>query len=702
MQVETPLLAGIACLALIDRFYQRQSNLQPTIEQQILGDHPDTLLTVSRKAEAQGYLTRLLYLNDQRLAMPTFPAIVEDKDGQLSVILSVVRTHVTLANPLTGIHKIPRQQFVESWNGRVLSVTYVPNFGNLGNKTHEIFQQFLPMLRPYWGMLAWVGIISLVLQLLGLITPLFAQITIDKVLAYGNYSLLHLILLGMLFVTGAQLTSSALREVLLAHALKRINLSLTIQFFNHILSLPPQILSQWRVGDFTVRFAENEKLLELVSQSGFKIIVDSLTILFYLFVLLSQNAKLTGMALLFVAAYGLVLVISTPLLRANDQRVFARRQAVESHLIEAISGIETIKAIATESLFFEQGVSLIAKALSAEFKGALLAFNIGLISNLINQVSTVASLGYGAKLTINGELTAGELVAFNLMLGLLLTPLQSLIGVWDELQEIRISFERLNDVLVLPSEHQDPTAVMPKISGHVSLKNVCFRYDGGEQDVLCDINLEVLPGQKIAIVGRSGSGKTTLAKLLGKLLQPTSGKIFIDNIDNSNIELSSYRRQLGVVEQHPFLFNGTLRENIAKADPTADLESVVAAAKLAGAHEFIEKLPMDYDTQIGERGITLSGGQRQRLAIARALLTNPRILILDEPTASLDSESERIIQQNLEQQIASRTTFIFAHRLSTVRNADLILVLEQGRIVERGTHEQLLARSGLYSYLYTS
>lgn len=701
VQVETPILAGIACLAMIDRFYQRQSNLQPTIEQQILGSRPDTLLTVSRKAEAQGYLTRLLHLNDQRLAMPTFPAIAEDKDGQLSVILSVTRTHVTLANPLTGIHKIPRQQFVDSWDGRVLTVTYVPNFGNLGNQTHEIFQQFLPMLRPYWGILAWIGIISLVLQLLGLIAPLFAQITIDKVLAYGNYSLLHLMLLGMLIVTASQLASGALREVLLAHALKRISLSLTIQFFNHILSLPAQIISQWRVGDFTVRFAENEKLLELVSQSGFKIIIDSLTILFYLFVLLSQNAKLTGVALLFVAAYGLVLVISTPLLRANDQRVFVRRQAVESHLIEAISGIETIKAIATESLFLQQGVSLITKAVSVEFKGALLAFNIELISNLINQTSTIAILGYGALLTINGELTTGELVAFNVMLGLLLSPLQSLIGVWDELQEIRISFERLNDVLVLPLEHQDPTTIMPKISGHVNLKNLCFRYDGGEQDILCDINLEILPGQKIAIVGRSGSGKTTLAKLLSKLLQPTSGKIYIDNIDISNIELSSYRHQLGVVEQHPFLFNGTIRENIAKADPTADLASVVAAAKLAGAHEFIEKLPLEYDTQIGERGITLSGGQRQRLAIARALLTNPRILILDEPTASLDSESERIIQQNLEQQIADRTTFIFAHRLSTVRNADLIVVLEQGKIVERGTHAQLLEQGGLYSHLYT-
>lgn len=696
--VETPVLAGIACLATIDCFYQRQSNLQQTIEQQVLEGRPDTMIAVSRKAEAQGYLTRLLYLNDRRLAM-VIPAIVESNDSQLSVILSVSRTHVTLANPLTGIHLIPRQQFVASWNGQLLSVSYVPSFSNVGNQTHQIFQQFLPIVRPYRSELAWICIISLALQLLGLIGPLFSQIIIDKVLVYGNYSLLHLMLLGMLFVTGAQLASSALREVLITHALKRISVSLLLRFLNHILSLPPKILSKWQVGDFTIRFQENEKLLQLVSQSGFKIIVDSLTILFYLLVLLNQNAKLTSVALLFVAVYGFVLVFSTPRLRANDRRIFERRKQVESHLIEAVSGIETIKSIATESLFFQQGVNLITLAGLAEFKGGLLAFNIELLSNLINQVSAVVILGYGAKLTIDGALTAGELVAFNFMLGLLLTPLQSLISVWDEIQEIRISFERLNDVLVLPPEHQNPTAVMPTISGYVNLKNVCFRYDESEEDVLSNINLEVLPGQKIAIVGRSGSGKTTLVKLLSKLLQPTKGQVRIDNIDISNIELSSYRRQLGVVEQHPFLFNGTIRENIAKAEPSADLESVMAAAKLAGADEFIENLPMDYDTQIGERGIVLSGGQRQRLVIARALLTNPRILILDEPTASLDSESERVIQQNLEQQMAGRTTFIIAHRLSTVRSADLIVVLDRGKIVESGTHEQLLEQGGLYSYL---
>ncbi len=481
-----------------------------------------------------------------------------------------------------------------------------------------------------------------------------------------------------------------------------------MRFLDHILSLPKAIFSQWQVGDFTVRFQENEKLLQLIAQSGFKIIIDSITIVFYLVILLSKNAQLTGIALIFVAAYGVTLLISTPLLRANDRRVFERKRELESYLIEAVSNIETIKAIATEKLFFRQGVNRILKTQLAEFKGALIAFNIGLISNLINQASTIVILGYGAFLVITptetgqNQLTPGELVAFNGLLGLLLTPLQNLIGVWDELQEMRISFERVNDVLVLPSEEQNPDVILPSLKGWVRLENVYFSYEGSESHVLTDINLEVDPGEKIALVGKSGSGKTTLANLLTRLLQPTQGKLLVDGIDLSNIDLSSYRRQLGVVEQNPFLFNGTIRENIAKANPNADLDTVVAAAKLAGADEFIDSFPLKYDTQIGERGMTLSGGQRQRLVIARALLTDPSILILDEPTAALDSESERIMLENLEQQVAGRTTFMIAHRLSTVKNADRIIVIDQGRIVEMGTHQELRSQGGLYFQLNNS
>ena len=707
--VDNPLLAGIACLATINLYFKQQHDLLPSIERQLVQRRVPDLISFSRQAEALGYLTCLLHLNDDRLdrlKVADLPASIE-YDNTPCLLLSVSEFEVTLVNPVKGIVKCDRYgDFANNWNGKVLTFKIVPNLGNFGNQTWQTLWQFIPWLRNYGYILVWVLVISFATQILGLAEPLFSGVIIDSVLDNDNYSLLLLILGGMLIVTVFQLVGNSLEEILVTQAMKRISISLLLRFFQHILSLPKAIFSQWQVGDFTVRLYENENLLQLVSQSGFSVLINSITSLFYLIVLLNQNAKLTGVALIFVIAYALLLIISTPLLRANDRRVFECQRRSQSHLIATLTGIETVKAIATENLFFKEGTDLIVKSHLASFKGALLSFNINLIGQAIELASTVCILGYGAFLTLPSalnpqpELTLGELVAFNAILGLLLGSLQSLIGVWDEIQQIKISFERINDVLALPVEKQDPTAIMPEIKGRVRLENVCFRYENSTQDVLQDINLEVLPGETVAIVGKSGSGKTTLVNLLVKLLDPTQGKIYVDNIDLSNIELSSYRRQLGVVEQQPFLFNGTVRENIAKANPTASLDAVVKATKFAGADEFIESLPLQYDTQIGERGMTLSGGQKQRLIIARALLTNPRILLLDEPTASLDSDSERLILKNLARQTANRTSFLVAHRLSTILHADKIIVLDCGRIIETGTHEQLLKLGGFYANLY--
>ena len=707
--VDNPLLGGIACLATIDRYFKQQHDLQPVIERQLVQARVPDLISVSRQAEAWGYLTCLLHLNDDRLdklKAADLPALIE-YDNTVCLLLEIGEFEVTLVDPVKGIVKCDRYgDFDDNWNGKVLTFKIVPNLGNFGNKTWQMLRQFVPWLRDYGYILVWVLVISFASQILGLAEPLFSGVIIDGVLDKGNYSLLGLILGGMLIVTAFQLVSSSLEEILVTQAMKRISISLLLRFFQHILSLPKAVFSRWQVGDFTVRLYENENLLQLVSQSGFSVLINSITSLFYLIILLNQNAKLTGVALIFVLAYALLLIISTPLLRANDRRVFECQRRSQSHLIATLTGMETVKAIATENLFFKEGIDLIVKSHLASFKGALLSFNIGLIGQAIDLTSTICIMGYGAFLTLPSalnpqpELSLGELVAFNAILGLLLGSLQSLIGVWDEIQQIKISFERINDVLALPSEKQDPTAIMPQIQGRVRLENVYFRYENTTQDVLQDINLEVTPGETIAVVGKSGSGKTTLVNLLVKLLDPTQGKIYVDNIDISNIELSSYRRQLGVVEQQPFLFNGTVRENIAKAKPNASLDVVAKAAKLAGADEFIESLPLQYDTQIGERGMTLSGGQKQRLIIARALLTSPRILLLDEPTASLDSDSERLILENLACQTADRTSFLVAHRLSTVLHADKIIVLDRGRIIETGTHEQLLERGGFYADLY--
>ena len=396
-------------------------------------------------------------------------------------------------------------------------------------------------------------------------------------------------------------------------------------------------------------------------------------------------------------------LIATPFLRKISREIFGALAQENSYLIESLSGVRTVKSMAVEQTVRWRWEEFLNQSVRKNFSGQIISNRLQIFSSGIESVVTTGLLWFGAWLVIQGELTIGQLVAFNMLIGNVITPFQRLTVLWNQVQEVIIAIERINDVIDTEPEedlqHQARQSVIG-LRGHIRFDNVTFRYHPeSDINVLENLSFEVKPGQTVALVGRSGSGKTTISKLVLGLYPATDGKILIDGQDITTFSLPSLRQHIGVVDQDTFLFGGTIRENLSIAHPSATLTEIMQAAKLAGADDFIKKLPMGYETQIGEGGGMLSGGQRQRLAIARALLGNPQLLVLDEATSHLDAESERIIQTNFNQILQDRTTLIIAHRLSTVRQADLILVLDRGVLIEQGKHEELMAKRGHYYYL---
>jgi ATP-binding cassette subfamily B protein len=494
-----------------------------------------------------------------------------------------------------------------------------------------------------------------------------------------------------------------LRQYLLDHTANKIDLALIVGFIRHTLRLPLGFFESRYVGDIISRVQENSKIQRFLSGESLSILLDLLTVFIYVGLMFWYSWKMALVVLIIVPPFFLLALISTPFLRRISREIFNTNTSEGSYLIEVLSGIRTVKSTAVEQTVRWHWEELLQQAVKKKFSGEIIGNSLQIVSNLIESLMTTALLWFGASLVIKNQLTIGQLVAFNMLLSNVISPFQRLTVLWNEFQEVTVAIERINDVLDTEPEedlHQQMRQTLPPIEGNISFENVTFRYHSeSEINVLENLSFELKSGQMVALVGRSGSGKTTISKLVLGLYPPTDGKILIDGQDITSLSLHSLRHQVGVVDQDTFLFGGTIRENISLGHPDAKLEAIIEAAKLAGADEFIKKLPMGYESQIGEGGGMLSGGQRQRIAIARALLDNPKLLILDEATSHLDAESERIIQNNLIKIIGDRTTLVIAHRLSTIRHADLILVLDKGILIEQGTHEELMKKRGHYYYL---
>jgi subfamily B ATP-binding cassette protein HlyB/CyaB len=676
----------------------------PTEPEQIrhaLGQRAVGVNEILRCAKERGLKARAYRSKWARLGSTPFPAIAVLRNGGF-LLLGKAGDDKILVQRLSSPRPelMTREEFERIWEGRLILMARRAPLSDLSRRFDITW--FLGAIHKYRRLLTEVLVASLFLQIFALVSPLFFQVVIDKVLVHRSMSTLEVLVVGLVGVSLFELIIGTLRTYLFAHTTNRIDVELGARLFRHLLSLPVAYFQARRVGDSVARVRELENIRNFLTGSALTLVIDLLFTFVFLAVMFIYSPFLTFVVL---GSFPLYIVISTgatPLFRARLDEKFKRGAENQAFLVESVTGVETIKAMAVEPQMQQRWEEQLAGYVAASFRVISLGNVASQSVQFISKIVTAAILFFGAKLVINGSLTVGELVAFNILASRVSTPVLRLAQIWQDFHQARLSVARLGDILnTLP----EPAATsgranLPPIRGQVAFEHVTFRYRPDATEVLHDVSFDVKPGEVIGIVGPSGSGKSTLAKLMQRLYVPESGRVLIDGVDLSMADIAWLRRQVGVVLQENVLFNCSVRENIALTDPSMPMELVIEAAKLAGGHEFILELPEGYDTSVGERGTTLSGGQCQRIAIARALITNPRILIFDEATSALDYESERIIQENMRHIVQGRTVFLIAHRLSTVRRANRILTIDRGRLVEDGTHEELVRRNGRYAKLH--
>lgn len=693
-----------ACLATVCKYFGKTISLNVTRDMARVRQEGASMANVIRAANELGFETEAYISSIDQLREKKLPAIANWKGYHWIVVYEVTDTHVIVSDPADGMVKHSIDDFIESWSRYTIFMKPTQKFAAFPESKPSLMV-FMPFFEKHKRTILEIFAASVFLQILAIVAPLFSKFVIDEIILKADAQWLTMALVVMVIVMLLNMFMDYVSDIMALNMTLGINYDLISATYRKLLRLPLSYYEARQVGDITNRLEQHEEITQFITEDGLDTFINLMTAVAFLCVMIYLNGWLALGAVSVLFLNIVIVRIISPRMRQLDQEQFVKEAASESHTIESIRGAMTLKTLAADHHARWKYEDHFAALTNLSFKEAKLGQVAEIFSGVIDSLSDIVVLFLGGLFVINGDLTIGGLIAFTVLANGLQDPINTLIGKWDEIQELLVAIEKLNDVLEKDTEYdpeydREHKIELPNIRGHVQFQNVTFRYDDDDpNNVVQAINLTIEPGQKVAFVGPSGCGKSTLLKMFFGFFQPREGRMRIDGFDYRDIALPSLRRQIAMVPQESLIFKGTVRDNIGMARKGASLEDITTAAKKADAHDFISTMAGGYDAVLEEQGSNLSGGQRQRINLARAFLRDAPVLVMDEATSALDVETERFIMDNIMSEYADRTVIMIAHRLSTVRKADLIVVLNDGLIVEQGTHDELIEAQGFYYHL---
>lgn len=691
---------GLQCLDVIAKINQIDIDIRKIIKEYAISQEELTKEELVRICKNSDFKAKIKTISPIEIESKyPLPAIIIQKDGSYACLLKINSKDekVLVFSP---VEKQPKEITFNELNELCGNEFIILSHKMFNSQIKFGFEWFFAEIMTYKQVILEVLLGSFIVQLFGLVTPLFTQVILDKVIVHRTLTTLDVLAFGFIAVMIFEFLLNMSRKYIFVHTASKIDSKLGAKLFKHLFALPFTYFENRKVGNIIARVRELDQIRDFITNKSVSVIIDLFFSVVFVLMMFLYSVKLTFVVLGFVSLIAILYLLVTPELRRRLENKFQMGAQSNSYLVESVTGIQTVKCLAIEGSMQKKWEDYLGNYVKSGFQLSNMGNISGAIAGMFQKAMTIFILYIGVKLVIENKLTIGQLIAFQMFANQFTSPVLRLVNLWNELQQALLGIDRLGDILNTPVEVQNSKAItLPKVAGDVRFDNISFKYNINTPYVIDGFSLHIKPGMSVGLVGRSGSGKSTITKLIQRLYIANEGAIYIDGVDIKQMNPAWLRQNIGVVLQENYLFSGTIRDNISLPMQSAPIELIINMAKIAGADEFISQLSEGYDTMVGERGSTLSGGQKQRIAIARALITNPRILIMDEATSALDYESESIIMRNMKEITKGRTTFIIAHRLSTVRNCDLIVVLDKGKIIEMGSHNQLMEKNGYYRFL---